>query len=61
MNTYLVRLSLGYFCLAMLWILLGDTLVSRLVAGDDQACLARCGQREETLARTGRLWTDVPL
>ncbi len=37
MNTYLVRLSLGYFCLAMLWILLGDTLVSRLVAGDDQA------------------------
>jgi len=37
MNTYLVRLSLGYFCLAMLWILLGDTLVSRLVAGDNQA------------------------
>ena len=37
MNTYLVRLSLGYFCLAMLWILLGDTLVSRLVAVDDQA------------------------
>lgn len=36
MNTYLVRLSLGYFTLAMLWILLGDTLVGRLAAGDSQ-------------------------
>ncbi|BFN25898.1 MAG: GGDEF domain-containing protein [Gammaproteobacteria bacterium HGW-Gammaproteobacteria-9] len=37
MNTYLVRLSLGYFSLAMLWILLGDTLVNHLAAGDSQA------------------------
>ncbi|AHY41162.1 GGDEF domain-containing protein [Stutzerimonas decontaminans] len=36
MNTYLVRLSLGYFSLAMLWIFLGDTLVGRLAAGDSQ-------------------------
>ncbi|OCX91009.1 MAG: diguanylate cyclase [Pseudomonas sp. CO183] len=36
MNTYLVRLSLGYFSLAMLWILLGDTLVNHLAAGDSQ-------------------------
>lgn len=36
MNTYLVRLSLGYFCLAMLWILLGDMLVGYLAAGDSQ-------------------------
>lgn len=37
MNTSLVRLSLGYFCLAMLWILLGDTLLGQLVSGDGQA------------------------
>ena len=37
MNTYLVRLSLGYFSLAMLWIILGDTLVGHLVADDSQA------------------------
>lgn len=37
MNTYLVRLSLGYFALAMLWIFLGDTLVGHLVAADNQA------------------------
>lgn len=36
MNTYLVRLSLGYFSLAMLWIVLGDTLVSQLITGDSQ-------------------------
>ncbi|MCQ4294365.1 EAL domain-containing protein [Pseudomonas stutzeri] len=37
MNTYLVRLSLGYFCLAILWIVLGDTLVNHLAAGDSHA------------------------
>lgn len=37
MNTSLVRLRLGYFCLAMLWILLGDTLLGQLVSGDGQA------------------------
>ncbi|AWM60107.1 EAL domain-containing protein [Pseudomonas songnenensis] len=36
MNTYLVRVSLGYFSLAMLWILLGDALVSHLAADDSQ-------------------------
>ena len=36
MNTYLVRVSLGYFSLAMLWILLGDELVSHLAADDSQ-------------------------
>jgi len=36
MNTYLARLILGYFCLAMLWILLGDMLVGYLAAGDSQ-------------------------
>ena len=41
MNTSLVRLSLGYFCLAMLWILLGDTLLGQLVSGDGQAQMAR--------------------
>jgi len=35
MNTHLVRLSLGYFLLAMLWILLGDTLIGHLVKGSD--------------------------
>ncbi|MCQ4253157.1 phosphodiesterase DibA [Stutzerimonas stutzeri] len=35
MNTHLVRLSLGYFLLAMLWILLGDTLLGHLVKGSD--------------------------
>ena len=35
MNTHLVRLSLGYFLLAMLWILLGDALLGHLVKGSD--------------------------
>ena len=36
MHTYLIRLSLGYFFLAMLWIILGDALVHRLAHGDSQ-------------------------
>ncbi|MGE4406196.1 phosphodiesterase DibA [Pseudomonas sp.] len=37
MNMHLLRLSLGYFVLSMLWVLLGDALLEQLSGGGSQA------------------------
>ncbi|MBE7374967.1 phosphodiesterase DibA [Pseudomonas lopnurensis] len=37
MNTHLLRLSLGYFVLSMLWVLLGDVLLEHLTADSSRA------------------------
>ncbi len=44
MNKHLLRLSLGYFALSMLWLLFSDPLLHWLLQDDDSAYLWQLGK-----------------